>query len=458
VNTGAGNDTITIGAATALSSTGNVLNGSTGTDTLTFYALGASEDVNLSTLVTAGTIAGIEAVNFVNANDSAHAITAGTGIVSYTVDTSNNAEAFTITATAAQANAITSLVDTTGTGDLNLAISDAGTVSLSGDTTTNLTAITWGTTALDLTLNNTANTVTQTGGTATNTVTAGSTTIAGQSITLATTGVANFNVTAAALTTESAAGDVADFTLVSAAAATTTLNITGAGSATAIFIQDADLVFTTARLDLVTVGGVTSAQTFNYGTGLSTTVATDAGIEGVTVNAAETGSTQVSYTFATDSAGTADTTLTITGFDVGASGDVIDLSGTGDAVTSSVVATTGFGLGAAVAAANIVTNVILGLSASQITGALTQTGDAGAVEAAIIAAGLATSVGNASLVYVTLDNGVDTGIYRINYDEAAADGANAGVLNLASEISGVTLVAVLTGVADCSTLVAGNII
>ncbi len=458
VNTGAGNDTITIGASTALSSTGNVLNGSTGTDTLAFYALGATEDVNLSTLVTAGTIVGIEAVNFVNANDSAHAITAGTGIVSYTVDTSNAAEAFTITATAAQANAITSLVDTTGTGDLNLAISDAGTVSLSGDTTTNLTAITWGTTALDLTLNNTANTVTQTGGTATNTVTAGSTTIAGQSITLATTGVANFNVTAAALTTESAAGDLANFTLVSAAAATTTLNITGAGSGTAIFIQDADLVFTTARLDLVTVGGVTSAQTFDYGTGLAATVATDAGIEGVTVNANETGTAQVSYTFATDSAGTADTTLTVTGFDVGSTGDVIDLSGTADTVTSSVVATTGFGLGAAVAAANIVTNVILGLSASQITGALTQTGDAGAVEAAIIAAGLATSVGNASLLYVTLDNGVDTGIYRINYDEAAVDGANAGVLNLASEISGVTLVAVLTGVADCSTLVAGNII
>ena len=223
---------------------------------------------------------------------------------------------------------------------------------------------------------------------------------------------------------------------------------------------DVDFVLTGANLDVVNVGGVTSAQTFDYSAGTAAESAVDQNVTAITVNAAETGSTQVSYTFATDNVGTSDLVLTIAGFDVGAvasGGDVILLSNTAGSVTSSLVATTGFTLGATVATAAIATNVILGAAAFQVTGALTTVTDAGGVEAAILAAALNSGVGNASFVYVTLDNGIDTGIYRVAFDEVAADAGASAPLNATTEITAIVLVAVLTGIADCSTLVAANI-
>jgi S-layer protein len=456
VNTGAGNDTITLGAVTALTGTNNVLNGGTGTDTLAFYALGASENVNLTALIAAGTIAGIEAVTFADADNSTHAITAATGIVSYTVNASNNnTEIFNISATSAQANAITTVTNAgNAAGILNLLITDAGTVSLAGDTTTGLDGIAWQDVAVNLTLNETAQTISQgatTAGTATNIVTVGSAITGAQSVTLRTTGSATINVSATTLSQMNGA-DAADLTLVSAAGATSTLNITGAGSTTAILMAETDLVVTNANLDQINVGGVTSAQTISFIDGIVGNTA----LVAVPVNAVETGA-EVVYSFVTDNAGTADTTLAITGFDTGATGDKLLLSNAANAMAATAVAkisTTGytFDASAAVLAGAEANILVLQSAATQVTGALNQTGDAGAVEAAIIAAGLIAGGGHAAVsTYVALDNGVDTGIYRV-----ILDGAAAGAIDAAGEITSVVLVATLVGISDVSTLVGAN--
>ena len=159
-----------------------------------------------------------------------------------------------------------------------------------------------------------------------------------------------------------------------------------------------------------------------------------------------------------DNAGTQDQVATITGFDAGTGGDKIILSNAADAIVAGGVfnlATTGFTLPATVTVANIISVIVLGTPATQIVGALNQLTDAGAVDAAILGAGLVTVLGNASFIYAAIDNGVDTGIYRIAYNEAAANGANAGVINLANEISA-TLLVTLVGVSDASTLTSAN--
>jgi hypothetical protein len=457
VNTGAGNDTITLGALTALTGTNNVLNGSTGTDTLAFYALGASENVNLAALITAGTIAGIEAVTFANADNSTHAITAATGIVSYTANPSADAaEVFNISATAAQANAITTIANGgSATGSVNLIITSSGDVSFAGDTTTAVAAISWNAEAVNLTLNDTANVVSQGGGTtATNGSAAQSITFGGaavvQTATTRSTGTVDFNITPA-LGVLLTAGATDDITIASAAAATTRLNFVGTAG-TIIDINDADLVLTNANLDLINFGGVVGAQSFTYGTGK----ASDATRIIVPVNAVESTATQYSYTFVMDNAGTQDQTFTIAGFDTGAvasGGDVITLSNAAGSVTARSIAATGTTVATAANIAAAAELLILNPASMQIVGALTSTGDAGPVEAAILAAGIVTGAAATTYFYTAIDNGVDTGVYRVTVVESA-DGDT--LVNLASEITAVQLVAVLTGVSDASTLIAAN--
>lgn len=67
-----------------------------------------------------------------------------------------------------------------------------------------------------------------------------------------------------------------------------------------------------------------------------------------------------------------------------------------------------------------------------------------------------TAAGGASFIYIAPDNGTSTGIYRMTFDEAAANAGAGAALNVASEIS-VVLVGALD-VADASTLTAGNFI
>jgi Ca2+-binding RTX toxin-like protein len=466
VNTSAGNDTVTLGALTALTGTNNVLNGSTGTDTLAFYGLSSLEAVNLATLITAGTIAGFEAVTFADGHDSAHAITAATGIVSYTASPSAAAaEVYNISATAAQANAITTIANAgSATGLVNLLITTAGDVSFVDDTTTAVNLISYQDVAVNLTLNNTANTVTQgatTAGTAAQTVTF-STVAAAQTVTINSTGTVAFNVTPA-LGVLLTAGAVADTTPIAVAGATVSLNWIGTAG-TVIDINDPDLQIGVsvggvennagANLDVINVGGVVGAQFFTYGTGLAATATRVT----IPVNATETGATQYSYTFITDDAGTSDQTLSITGFDAGTGGDKILLSNAANAIGDSAVlkiATAGYTYDAtnAIAAGAEANILVLQATAHQVTGALNQVANAGAVEAAILAAGLVSGTAHAAVsTYIALDNGVDTGIYRVVLDASA----NAGIVDSVDEITAVVLVATLVGVSDVSTLVGTN--
>ena len=174
------------------------------------------------------------------------------------------------------------------------------------------------------------------------------------------------------------------------------------------------------------------------------------------VNAAESTATQVTYTFGTDSAGGATQNLRISGFDAGAAGDILNLGGlavaANDTVVARLVATTGATLGAAgVAAANINEMIIGATAAAQINGALTATTDAGAVEAAIIALGLVAADDTATNIYITLDNGTDTGVYRVTLD-----GAGNTLIDTAAEITSVVLVATLQGISDVNAFTAFN--
>jgi len=450
---------------TALTGTNNVLNGSTGTDTLAFYGLGVSENVNLTTLITAGTIAGFEAVTFANGDDSTHAITAATGIVSYTASPSASAnEIYNISATAAQANAITTISNAgSATGLVNLLITTAGDVSFVDDTTTAVNLISYQDVAVNLTLNNTANAVTQggtTAGSAAQTVTF-STVAAAQTVTINSTGTVAFNISPP-LGVLLSAGAVADTTPIAVAGATVSLNWIGTAG-TAIDINDEDLQLgatlgvednSGANLDVINVGGVVGAQSFTYGTGLAATATRVT----IPVNATETGATQYVYTFITDNAGTSDQTLAITGFDAGTGGDKLLLSNAANAIASTAVfkiATTGYTYDAtnAVAAGAEANILVLQAAGSQVTGALNQVANAGAVEAAILAAGLVSGTAHAAVsTYIVLDNGVDTGIYRVVLDASA----NGGVVDSVDEITAVVLIATLTGVSDVSNLVGTN--
>ena len=135
----------------------------------------------------------------------------------------------------------------------------------------------------------------------------------------------------------------------------------------------------------------------------------------------------------------ADTTTalhTISGWTTAA---VIDLDTT--AVTATMVtaaAATVLEAGAG-SASNL---YILDTAASQITGALSETANGGAVEQAIIRAALTSTAGvNNTEFYLALDNGTDSGVYRV----AITQGGVAGALDTFGEIA-VTHVATIVGV------------
>jgi len=520
INTGLGNDTInlSVGAtfAAALPTTSTmVINGSTGTDTVAFSGtLGASENIDLSTYVTNGVLAGIEgfSVTATNTDNSTHAITLATGITTLTLVSDNSAEIYNVTGTAVQVEALTSVQDTTGTGQFNIIVSDAGTVSWAGATMTGIDAVNWSAAnAVTMTAGTAAGTFTQTStGTAATTFTVGSaSTIAAsvvssatvstaQSFTATSTGTVTYNL-GYAIGQElsgidaNAAWDAGDLAVTIPTGATATLNISGAASVAtsygasatsdsigSIRLMDADLVWSnsagasTANFDIITIGGITAAATIDYGTGLSDTVAgtgrnttsvlqsapavgATIGItSGVYTNANETGTTQYSYTLSTDSGGTATSTLVVTGFDVGATaagGDVLNLGGS--ITTQPAVVGTGAVLNLAAAAGSAISAVVLSGASTQIAGNLSQTGNAGAVEAAIIAAGLTTGTySSGGTGYVILDNGVDTGVYRVT---STANTSVANALDQAADFT-VDLVAVLVGVSDAGTLIAANIV
>jgi hypothetical protein len=460
VTTGAGDDTVRLGADTALTNSGNVYNAGTGTgDILRFdYDYGNGNTINLPSLLTAGTIVGFEILQL-NADQGATVnVTAGTGFTGYVFTDTSTGETFNISATAAQANAISSI-----TGDaqdtVTVLISSAGDVSFASDTTTALDAITYQDVAVNLTLNNSAQAVTQgatTPGTAAQTVTFG-TTAAAQSVTINSTGTVTFNETTTNLTAM-AGGDVGDHTLVSVAGATTILNITGGATTTAV-MTEADLVIANANLDRIQFGDVTAASTFDFGAGTSTVTLADPSnsttlAAGPITSIASTGSTNIAFTLKTDSGNVGTKALVVTGFTAGAGtgADVINLGGT--IVSQTGITTTGAAATEG-AAGSATDNLILSGANFQISGSLTQTGNAGDVEAKIIAAGITlANQTNTKVFYATLDNGTDTGIYQVTL---AASAGTASIIDNAGDLS-VKLVGVLLGVGDAGTLVAANII
>jgi hypothetical protein len=272
-----------------------------------------------------------------------------------------------------------------------------------------------------------------------------------QSATVNSTGTVTFNITGAALAAASQ-GDVdgtpddtdALQTFVAVAGATSSLNVTGTGAnfmtVGTVGEGDDDLVLT--NIDTVNINTTTE----------SIIVAAFEDDEMVpTLNLGAFSGHEVHM----DTDGTQDGSVTITGFAAGESGDKILLGeattvGATDIATVSLVATTGYTMVTNQLTAGDITELVV-LTNSQISGALTAVTDAGAVEAAILAAGMITSGANASELYIAADNGTGTGIYRVEVNT----GAGAGAIDAASEITAVVLIGTLD-VADSSTLVAAN--
>jgi hypothetical protein len=210
--------------------------------------------------------------------------------------------------------------------------------------------------------------------------------------------------------------------------------------------------------------GLTSGATINVGdvnTGTLTIkdstgvddISLTTGAAAATVNLAGGGNDTVTVATAVTAA------QTIQGWAVG---DVINLVAAADGSTAVAVTTTANivtgGATVVSAATNATTAYVLAGAGFQINGAITaaNSGDGGPVEAAIIAAGLRqATVTNGQFITVALDNGTDTGIFRVTTNNDV--GSNANVMDLAGDLT-VSLIAVLVGVPDASVLVAGSII
>lgn len=221
------------------------------------------------------------------------------------------------------------------------------------------------------------------------------------------------------------------------AAADTVSNVTfGQGGVTITTAGAAVQAFTgSAGADILETADATTLQTFNITQGGSDTIRADA------TGAAAAGSAGL---------------VTVTGFQGGAlasGGDVISLSYT--AATAGYVETTaatGFNItanGDIGGGVGAITNVVgLGAAAHQVTAG--QLGNTAAVQTAIVNAALVAIT--TEFYYVAVDDGASTGIYRFGF----TDGNGDGIINVASEVVGLTEVVRLTGVADVTTLDAVN--
>jgi len=432
-----------------------------------------------------------------------------TGITSLALNSDSSGEIYNVTGTSVQIDALTNVTNANATGQFNIIISDAGSVSWAGATMSNIDAVSSSAAnAMAMTSGTAAMTYTQTGtGTATTSFTVGAATTAtsgvisaanaAQVFTATSTGAVTVNLPFA--TAQDISGDTAsngtwydagDLTVTIPAGATATLSISGAATANTAYgaaasgtigtvrLDDADFVFATtagasvANFDVISLGGITANATIDYGTALSASAAAAgqnvtsilqaapaAGAvigtsTGTYTSIAETGTTQYSYTLATDSGNGATSVLVVTGFDTGVTasgGDVLNLGGT----ITTVPGVVGTGTVMNLSNLTVAQAVVLSGSTYQIAGQLSQTANAGAVEAAVIAAGITTGAYSQNAIgYVALDNGVDTGVYRL---QVVANGGTANALDAAADFT-VALVAVLVGVSDCSALVAANIV
>jgi len=361
---------------------------------------------------------GFESVNFGKVGATS-AVTLPTTNTLTAIAADTTTAALTVTGTGAQLSALTSITNTNGTKAFNLTASDAGA-------TVDLTGVTFAGTGGDV-----------------------------DAISFQSTGTNTLVLLGA---------DVSKVSGTAVAAGTTdtleirTSNATGANAidATKFAAFETLTIGGTAAID-ITDSGVAVARTIN-GNSANNTINLTIPTAAKSINLASGGSD----TIVLASAGTNQVAVSISGFQVGAiasGGDVLDLTAALDGTTAVAVTTvTGIvttGVTVTSVATNATNNYVLSGAAFQVSGALTATGDAGAVEAAIIAAGLRQAiVTNGQFILVTLDNGTDTGIYRVTTNTDT--GGVATVMDQAGDLT-VTLIATLVGVSDCGTLTPPNI-
>jgi Ca2+-binding RTX toxin-like protein len=413
VSLGAGIDSLagmTAAIATGVGSTFDGGANATGTvDTVTF-----ADGVTFAA-TTLDQISGFESLVF-GAIGATSVVTLPTASAYTSINANLTADArnLTITATGAQFSALTSITngDTDGNSTLNFTISDAGaTLDLVGDTlSSDIDVVTFSTGA--------------------NTLRIDSTNLAKVVGTVAAAGTTDTLV----LTTDSTVADTTMNAFEVLTASGTAVDITDSGVAVARTING------DSGANIITLTIPTAAKSVALATG---------GLDTVTM--AVGGTNQVA--------------VTVSGFQAGATstavgGDIIDLFAAANGTTATnVTTTTGIlttGATYAAVATNATNNYVLSGAAFQVSGALTQVGDAGAVEAAIIAAGLRTgTVNDGRFILVTLDNGTDTGIYRVTTNTDV--GGVATTIDQAGDLS-VILVATLVGVSDAGTLIAANIV
>jgi hypothetical protein len=406
VSLGAGADSLAAMTVAIATGTGSSFVGGTqesGTvDSVTFAAAQTYTATSLDQL------SGFESVDFA-APGATSVVTLPTTNSLTTISVDTTTAALTVTGTGAQLTALTSVSNVNGTNTLNFTLSDTTAGSL------NIAGWTIGGTGGDIDV------ITFAGNN--NTLTTNATNIAKITGTVAAAGAGDTLVITADATVD--ATKFAAFEVLTASG--TDVDITDSGVAVARTLNG------DAGANIFTLAGISAAKTVNLGTGgadsvgLSVDATAVATINGFTVGSA-TGADTLNLLTAADGA------LTV-------------------AMVPAVVAT---GATVTASATDPSTGVILSGAAFQVSGTLTQTTDAGAVEAAIIAAGLAgitnTTTDNGKFFMVALDNGTDTGVYRV----AVAGGASTA-WGQADDLS-VSLIAILVGVSDCGTIVAANIV
>jgi hypothetical protein len=149
--------------------------------------------------------------------------------------------------------------------------------------------------------------------------------------------------------------------------------------------------------------------------------------------------------------------VTVQNFTVGTTAgafDFIDLvKADGSALTVSLTQTATTGSTLTLAATDPTAGLILTAAGAQVSGSLSDTTNNGVVETAVMAAQMVAANSNGELAILVLDNGTDTGIYRLT--RATDAGGTSTVLDNALDFS-LELLVVLTGISNATTLVTGN--
>ena len=404
ITTGAGNDTFNITNVAAYDDDATLLTliGGTGTDSLVFAdALTVAVDFTDTTDIS---LSSIETLNLGQVGGASTAtLSTANEFTSIAADTTNST--VTITGTGSQLSEVTTLTNTNGTNVFNITVSDAGaTYDLS-------TLTTGGANEIDV-------------------------------ITFQATGSNVLKIDGA---------DIAKYAGTPVAAGTTdTLQV---ALATVVIPDNTFNAFETlelvgtAALDIdITDSGLDVARTITGDVGDNTiTLTAVAAAKSVNISSGGTDTVVVAMD--------ATALTTITGFTPGASGDVLNLVNADNSAVD--LTTTGPILAAGVTINSDATDAdeafIFASTASQISGLLSATGNGGSVEAAIIAAGLvgATTIADGEFFIAAIDNGTDTGIYRVTANDTA--------LIDASDIDGITQIATLVGV-TADQLVSANVI